>query len=304
MFDTVLEVSGLNKTYRGKRGTHATNDVSFGVGAGEILGVLGHNGAGKTTLVNQIVGILKPDSGTITVAGVDAVSHPAAARRLVSVQAQSNVPITGLTPRKAIELVGRIRGLSTIHAAERAGRLLNALDLDEWSNRPAQKISGGVARLTAFAMAAVAPGKLVILDEPTNDVDPVRRRLLWQQIRVLKESGTAVLLVTHNVMEAEHIVDNLIILDEGRVIAEGTPASLAAPTRNRLTLKLDNCTSKIPDSIHVVSQDARETTGYIDIDEVAFITEWASTHCERFSLTPTSLEDIYIALVDRKEAHA
>lgn len=177
--DTVLEVQALHKRFvRRAHVVQANAGVDLRVAAGQVVGLLGHNGAGKTTLVNQVVGLTRPDSGSVTVCGVDAVARPDQARRLVSVQAQANVPITGLTPSRAIELVGRIRGADATTARSRTVELLEALDLLPWAHTPAQKVSGGVARLTAFAMTAVAPGRLVVLDEPTNDVDPMRRRLL------------------------------------------------------------------------------------------------------------------------------
>lgn len=107
-----------------------------------MVGLLGHNGAGTTTLVNQVVGIVRPDAGTITVDGVDAVARPDLARELVSVQAQANVPITGLTPRRAIELVGRIRGGDTAFARFRTVAILDELDLGPWADTPAREISG------------------------------------------------------------------------------------------------------------------------------------------------------------------
>jgi len=216
----VLTIEDLHKHFgSGSHIVQANAGITMTVGAGEVVGLLGHNGAGKTTLANQVVGLLRPTSGRIVLDGVDAVANPALARRLTNVQAQANVPITGLTPLTAIDLVGRMRGGRPRQTRRRAEELIDALDLGEWARTPAQKISGGVARLTAFAMCAVVPGRLVILDEPTNDVDPVRRRLLWDQIRLLAEAGAAVLLVTHNVREAERAVDRLAVLDHGHVIA-------------------------------------------------------------------------------------
>ncbi|MCL1871887.1 MAG: ABC transporter ATP-binding protein [Promicromonosporaceae bacterium] len=227
MRNDVLVVQGLSKRFgAGPDAVQANDAVDLTVRAGQVVCLLGHNGAGKSTLVNQVVGLTLPDAGTIHLDGVDAVADPARARALASVQAQANVPITGLTPRKAVELVGRIRGLRKADARRRSGELLGALDLAPWADKPSEKVSGGVARLTAFAMAAVAPGRLVVLDEPTNDVDPVRRRLLWQQIRHIADDGAGILLVTHNIHEAEHVVDDVVLLDSGRVVTHGTPAQL------------------------------------------------------------------------------
>ena len=188
--EDLLTITDLHKHFgSGARTVRANDSVSMNVASGQVVGLLGHNGAGKSTLVNQVVGLLRPTSGTITLDGFDAVARPAAARRAASVQAQANIPIVGLTPQRAIELVGRVRGADRRRVQRRAERLIDALDIGQWARTPAQKISGGIARLTAFAMCAVVPGRLIILDEPTNDVDPVRRRLLWDQIRALADDG-------------------------------------------------------------------------------------------------------------------
>ncbi|WP_440312933.1 ABC transporter ATP-binding protein [Leucobacter chromiireducens] len=298
----VLEVTDLVKRYR-RRSTPANDGITLTARPGRVLGVLGHNGAGKTTLVNQIVGLLRPDSGTISLAGVDAIAHPDRARELVSVQAQANVPITGLTPRAAIELVGRIRGGGKREVRSRASDLLEALDLGPWADTPAQKVSGGVARLTAFCMTVVRPGALVILDEPTNDVDPARRRLLWDAIRATAAEGAAVLLVTHNVREAERAVDELIVLDRGRTIAAGTPAHLTAHLSDQLLLELDSSAlPPLPAGLDPLSSNSGRTTVAVPTSRSAEVVDWAQSAqargtIERFALTPPSLEDAYLELV-------
>jgi ABC-2 type transport system ATP-binding protein len=220
----VLRIENLSKTYRG--GTRANAGIDLSVGAGEVLGLLGHNGAGKTTLLGQIVGLVRPSGGRITLLGRDPVTDPAFARRACSFQPQTQAPLTGVTARQAIEIVGRIRGGTRHRVRERTAELLAALDIEEWADRPGELLSGGVRRLTALGMAIVEPGRLVMLDEPTNDVDPVRRRLLWDQIRRLAADGCAVIVVTHNVAEAERGVDRVAILDRGRVSLTGTVAEL------------------------------------------------------------------------------
>jgi len=305
MEHSTLRIRGLRKRYRGRRGALANDGVDLEVAPGNVVGLLGHNGAGKTTLVNQVVGIVRPDEGTIHVDGIDAVARPDLARQLVSVQAQANVPITGLTPRRAIELVGRIRGGDRAEVSRRTEELLHALDLGEWADTPAQKISGGIARLTAFAMTTVVPGRLVVLDEPTNDVDPVRRRLLWAQIRGLADAGAAVLLVTHNVREAERVVDHLAILDRGRVVASGTPAELTAPVRGSLTVELDLPDGALPDwpSVATPTGLARQrAVATVPASDAAGLVAWAQARVdagtlERYALVPASLEDVYLTLV-------
>ncbi len=309
----VLSVRGLRKRYRGrfgKGGVQANDGIDLDVAAGQVVGLLGHNGAGKTTLVNQVVGLVRPDAGTIRLDGVDAVALPDEARRRTSIQAQANVPITGLTPRRAIELVGRIRGGERTAVRARAEHLLDALDLGPWADTPAEKVSGGIARLTAFAMTVVVPGRLVVLDEPTNDVDPVRRRLLWQQIRGLADEGRGVLLVTHNVREAERVVDRLAVLDRGVVLADDTPAGLTAHLQGTLTVEVDLSPGAAPawhPAVRAVSGTRGRETGTVRAEDAAEVVRWAQDEVaagrlERYALTPASLEDVYVALVGDEHA--
>jgi ABC-2 type transport system ATP-binding protein len=300
----LLTIEELVKIYRD--GTRANDGISLIIDEGEVFGLLGHNGAGKSTLVNQVVGLLKPTSGAIRVDGRDVVADPGLARRLCSFQAQAQVPIDGLTPRQAIELLGQLRGASRADVRRRREQLVDALDLGEWLDVDAARLSGGVKRLVAFAMAAVAPGRVVMLDEPTNDVDPVRRRLLWRQVRALADHGSAVLLVTHNVIEAERSVDRLAILDEGRVIAEGTPAALKARlgAELRLELVLDPNVAEVPRSPFggsVVPVGNRTMIG-VSKDEAGQAVAWAEALArdgaiEEYTLGPATLEDVYVALV-------
>jgi ABC-2 type transport system ATP-binding protein len=218
-----------------------------------------------------------------------------------------------VSPRQAIEILARIRGARRPRARERAAELIAALQLEQWADTVGEKLSGGVRRLTAFCMAAAEPGRLVMFDEPTNDVDPVRRRLLWTQIRVLADSGCAVVLVTHNVVEAERSVDRLVVLDRGRVVAEGTAAQLRALHGDRLRLELFAADATDADPLAadpaiaawragpaVVS--GRRVVVPIEADAAGVALGWAQTlraaaRIDEFSFTPTSLEDIYLALV-------
>jgi ABC-2 type transport system ATP-binding protein len=308
----LLEVEGVHKRY-GRRGAPANDGVNLTVEAGQVYGLLGHNGAGKTTLVNQIVGLLRPDQGSIRIDGRDVVADPGFARRACSIQPQSQVPIDGLTPRQAIETLGRLRGGDTDVVRARAAGLIETLDLGEWRDTDGARLSGGVKRLVSFCMAAVEPGKLVILDEPTNDVDPVRRRLLWAQVRSLADEGSAVLLVTHNVIEAERSVDRLAILDHGRVLAEGTPADLKSGIADELRLELvmDSDadaealeTPRFTGSLAAVGNRIVATVPTRMAGEAA---TWAgdlrrSGRIEEFSLSPATLEDAYVALVESATA--
>lgn len=301
-----LLVEDLHKTYR--RGAVANDGISVHVDPGEVYGLLGPNGAGKTTLVKQVIGLLKPTSGRITLGPYDLVASPAAARQLCSYLPQAQMPIDSLQAQEAIELSGLIRGGDAQAVRRRARELIDELDLGEWRKVLGTRLSGGVRRLVGFAMVSVWPGRVVILDEPTNDVDPLRRRLLWDAVRQLGNKGAAVVLVTHNVLEAEKAVDRLAIIDQGRLLAEGTPSSFKTDTRNRLRLQLMlRPGAEDPDYPPFVSGHAR--TGHnlvatIGSDDASNAIAWAqrlldSGTAEEYALGATTLEDAYIRLTGR-----
>ena len=310
MGNPVLEVEGLTKRF----GPVVANDqIGLRVAPGQVVGLLGHNGAGKTTLVSQVVGLLHPDGGTIQVAGVDAVADPATARRCVALQPQAQAPLDGLNPRMAIEIAARLRGMGRGDAKAAARTLADELDIGEWFNQRAYPegggLSGGVRRLTAFAMAAVAQVPLVVLDEPTNDVDASRRRRLWQAVRKLGDEGAGVLLVTHNVAEAERVVDELVVLDNGKVVAAGSPSQLRGASDSDLRLELSlhpngtDLSAHLDDLSIPVSRTVRSGRRLLltlSAADAAAAVAWATTlrsneHIEGYTLSPVSLEDVYLA---------
>jgi ABC-2 type transport system ATP-binding protein len=300
----VLAVEELTKEYRG--GVRANDGVTLYVAAGEVFGLLGPNGAGKTTLVRQVVGLSKPTSGNIRIHDIDVVADPDAARTACTWQPQTQVLIRALTALQAIELVGRIRGATPEVSKERASELVDALGIREWAGNPGALLSGGVARLVAFAMAAAVPGDVVILDEPTNDVDPLRRRLLWEQVAKLAAGGSAVLLVTHNVLEAERAVDRLAILDRGRVVASGTPGSLKtgadASFRLELIVEPGAGPADLPAYLGRPVLTGRRLLANVAAENIEAAVGWARAerdrgHVEEFSLGPVTLEDVYVRLV-------
>ena len=306
----LLEIHDITKTYRKPfrrgPGVRANDGVTLQADAGEVYGLLGHNGAGKTTLANQVVGLLKPDAGTIHIAGIDAVADPAYARQACSLQPQAQLPINGLKPRQAIDLIGQLRGGNRSAVERRRDALVESLDIGEWLEVDGEKLSGGVKRLVSFAMAAVMPGRVVILDEPTNDVDPVRRRLLWDAVRRLADEGSAVLRVTHNVVEAEKAVDRLAILDAGKVVVAGTPAQLKAGSEHELrldlTLQPERAAPPAPPFVLRYQPNGTRARAIIGAADAAAAIGWAQSLREadiigEFALTPSSLEDAYVNLI-------
>ncbi|MGH2611119.1 MAG: ABC transporter ATP-binding protein, partial [Tepidiformaceae bacterium] len=191
-----LEVENLVKRYR--NGTLANDHLTLTLEAGEVYGLLGPNGAGKTTLVRQVLGLLRPTSGTIRVQGHDVVADPGYARRTIGFLPQAQFTMDSLHIDEFIRGIARLRGLDRDTAARRTESLLERLELVEYRHTAMMAASGGIRRMAGFAAAIVGGGRLLVLDEPTNDVDPVRRQLLWDIIDEVGRDGATVLLVTHN----------------------------------------------------------------------------------------------------------
>lgn len=324
MSSPALSVTGLTRRFGD---VVANNDITLTIEPGTVLGLLGHNGAGKTTLVSQVVGLLRPHAGSIHVGGVDAVADPAAARRAVAIQPQTQTPIDGLTPRNAVEITARLRGLSPAQARAASLAVAEELGYTPWLTRRALPegggLSGGIRRLVGFAMAAVAPTPLLVLDEPTNDVDAARRRLLWDAVRRRADAGAGVLLVTHNVVEAESIIDELVILDHGRVVASGSPARLRGEaTGLRLELHLApgsadptglgetaaaTATPPVPTTPLRTVRAGRRILLTIVPDAAAACVTWATALreervIETYAISPATLEDAYLALTSEDGA--
>ena len=303
-WNAALRIEDLEKVY--SSGTRANDGISLIAEPGEVFGLLGPNGAGKTTLVSQVMGLLMPTGGSIRLGEIDLIKHPGSARQLSAYLPQGALPIESLRAREAVEVVGRLHGGSASDVRARTDQLFAKLELGQWEKRIGDQLSGGVRRLVGFMMAAVTPRPLVILDEPTNDVDPLRRRLLWEEIRKLADDGSAVLLVTHNVLEAERVVDRLAVIDDGRVVAQGTPATLKATERDRLRLELTvEPRAELPPFPPYLAEPVRiGRRAFTTLDEAdaSRALDWVrdltgSSAIEEFELGATSLEDTYVRLV-------
>jgi ABC-2 type transport system ATP-binding protein len=204
----------------------AVDGVSFEVRAGELYGLLGPNGAGKTTLLSMIAGLLRPDSGSVTVDGAAFASDPQRARRIMGVVPQDLALYEELTARENLEFWGRIAGLSASDAKRRARELLEALALADRADDAVRKYSGGMKRRVNLGCALLHQPRLLLLDEPTVGIDPQARLNILEFIRGLQASGTAILYTTHYLEEAETLCQRIGIIDHGRLLAEGTLAEL------------------------------------------------------------------------------
>ncbi|MFF4268155.1 ABC transporter ATP-binding protein [Streptomyces virginiae] len=315
--DVICAVRDLVKTYpavRGRRGapalpeTRANDGISLDVRRGEIFGLLGPNGAGKSTLVRQLTGLMRPDSGSVTLLGHDLVGHPERASRLLAYLGQESTALDELTVALAVETTGRLRGLDVRAARAARDAVLEELGLAPIAGRPLKKLSGGQRRLACFATALVGERPVLVLDEPTTGMDPVARRAVWSAVdRRRAQHGATVLLVTHNVIEAETVLDRVAVIDQGKVIACDTPSGLKATVSGEVRLELvwrESAPLEVPEVARLRDRAARSGRRWVlrlAPDEaraaVASVTgSPAFAALDDFTLATPSLEDVYLAL--------
>lgn len=219
-----FEIHDLHKTYG--QTVHANDGLNFTIEAGEVFGILGPNGAGKSTLVQQMVGLSAPTRGEIRLQGQPIRPHDRRVRRAVGYLAQRPLALYDLRAREAVVDTGRLRGLARSEAEHEAAKLLDEIGLRDRQDRLVGNLSGGEHRLVGLATALIGNPPVLILDEPTNELDPVARRRVWDMLMRRRAQGTTIVLVTHNVLEAERVVRRVAIMAHGRLLAIGTPGEL------------------------------------------------------------------------------
>lgn len=225
--EPIITASGLVKTYGQVK---ALDGLSLSIGRGVIFGLLGPNGAGKTTLIRVLATLLRPDSGTATVAGVDVCRDPSGVRRRIGLAGQYAAVDDYLTGRENIEMTGRLYGMSRRDAKRRATDVLDRIRLADAADRQVKTYSGGMRRRIDLAASLIGRPEVLFLDEPTTGVDPASRRDLWDLIKDLVRSGTTVLLTTQYLEEADQLADRIAVINHGRLVSEGTAEELKART--------------------------------------------------------------------------
>jgi len=221
----ILEARGLTKRF-GK--TQALAGLDLVARPGRVVALLGPNGAGKTTFVRAVATLLRPDAGTLYVDGIDALRKPAKVRQVIGLAGQFAAVEEAMTGRENLEMVGRLFGLGKKEAKAAAVRVLDQMQLTADADRLVRTYSGGMRRRIDLGISLVGTPRLLLLDEPTTGLDPGSRIQLWDAIRSLVASGTDILLTTQYLDEADQLASDIVIIDQGKVIAAGTPAELKA----------------------------------------------------------------------------
>ncbi len=306
--DPVIAVKNLRKTFGS---VEAVKDVSFEVQPGQVLGLLGPNGAGKTTTINMITTLLQIDAGDATVGGFDVRTQPGVVRQLIGLAGQSAAVDEKLTARENLELFGRLYKMPRFERRRRIEEMIEQFDLSEFADRPASTYSGGERRRLDVVAALVAEPPAVFLDEPTTGLDPRSRSELWDTVRSLASSGTAIVLSTQYLEEADRLADEILVIDQGKIVAQGTPDSLKRELeRDVLEIQvtgqadLDTARGIVgPDVIITTDVEARR----IDIPvpdgasrslDLLRQLQDGGVSISNFHLRQPTLDDVFLALTD------
>jgi daunorubicin resistance ABC transporter ATP-binding subunit len=307
----IIEAHDLRKTFTARRGrgkteqVEAVRGISLAVGEGEIFACLGPNGAGKTTTVRMLATLTAPTSGTARVAGYDVVTEAAKVREHIGYVGQNGGVDENAPGRVSLIMAARIAGMSRAQAATRADELMAAFSLTEIADRPVRTLSGGQKRRFALAIGLVNRPPLVFLDEPTTGLDPQNRANLWDEIRALRDQGTSVLLTTHYLDEADALCDRLVIVDHGRIVAEGTPEALKKElAADVVTLRLDDPVAgrRLLDAqpyITETQEDGERLRAYLhdgehNLPELLRALEGAGLPIRSISLERATLDDVFL----------
>ncbi len=302
----VYQIENLTKIYKGSS-KKANDDISLTINEGEIFGLLGPNGAGKSTLVNQIAGLVRPTSGTIRLYGMDVIKTPQIIPDYISLQAQNSQALKDLYPEEALIYTAQLQGMSHAVARKQAHVLMEELAINAFRHTYIRRLSGGQQKLVSLAVTFVGDRPLQIFDEPTNDLDPQVRRIIWSKLLSLNKQGKTLIIVTHNVVEAERVLQRVGIINHGYLLALGTPGVLKIKIDQRVRLELllkeavpdyDELLSSLGE-LHTLTRQQRvvlchRNTVRSAIDQV--LGDIGLDHLDDFRILTPSLEDVYLQL--------
>jgi ABC-2 type transport system ATP-binding protein len=293
--------------------TVAVEGVSFSVPRGSVLGLLGPNGAGKTTTVRMMTTLTTPTSGTARVNGHDVLREPNAVRRSMGLTGQAATVDELLTGRENIHLIGALYGLSRSYVEQATEDLLDRFSLTEAADRIVKTYSGGMRRRLDLAVSLVATPPVLFLDEPTTGLDPRSRVELWEVLRGLVKDGTTLLLTTQYLEEADHLADRIVVVDHGRIIAEGTALELKDQSGQASIVLTVSRAEDLPlaermlrehvSAVHV-DEAARQLTapaeGLRDMTRIAAVFEHSEIELDDLGLKRPSLDDVFLHLTGHR----
>ena len=309
--ESVIRVDGLSKSY-GK--TVALDNVGFSVRRGDILGYLGPNGAGKTTTINILCGLIGRDAGEVRICGGDIDLDPVAIKQQIGVVPEESNLYPELTCRRNLEYLGELYGLSRASKRTRAAELLEAFDLADKAEAPFRALSRGMKRRLTIAAAFVHSPPVVFLDEPTAGLDVPSARALRSLIRTMNRKGATVFLTTHNLAEAESLCDRILILVQGRVVAEGTAAAIRQRVTEAQTISLVLSADIAPESFRKACPAVKTAVlakgrWVLDVSDVHMATTQIAAFAEESGIQVleiasggASLEDAFMTILDANAA--
>jgi ABC-2 type transport system ATP-binding protein len=294
-----IEATRVSKAYKDSRHA-ALNNVSLNVEPRKIFTLLGRNGAGKTTFIRICATQLMPSAGTISVLGYDALKEPSKIRNVISIVPQEGRPLRALTPWDHVYNWLQIRGEDKKVAREKTENILNKLELYEAKDKPAMNLSGGMKQKILVAMAIATNAQLLFLDEPTIGLDPVSRRQVWSAIKDWKKGGGSILLTTHYMDEAEMLSDNIVIIDNGHLIAKGTMRELRKfiPQNIRVDIAKDGIDVDLLRSYGSIVDTGTDTIRVFTFEStIKELSEFALKRNLSFTISPITLDDVFVSLV-------
>jgi ABC-2 type transport system ATP-binding protein len=304
-----IEVRGLRKSF-GER--LVLDGIDLEVPAGSVLALLGPNGAGKTTVVNILSTLIRADGGEARVAGYDVDREPDAVRASIGLTGQFSAVDGLLTGRENLRLMADLRHLGRAEGRRRAAELLERFDLVESADRQAAAYSGGMRRRLDLAMSLVGDPRIIFLDEPTTGLDPRSRRGMWQLVRELVAGGVTILLTTQYLDEADHLAGRIAVLDQGMLVAEGTPQELKRRVPGGHVLLRFADAAALAAAVPafegaVVDQDALTLqvsgdTNARGLRRLLDRLDAAGVEAEELSVHTPDLDDVFLALTDTHTA--
>lgn len=301
----VIAATGLRKSFGD---VEAVKELSFSVAAGQVVGLLGPNGAGKTTTVNMLATLASIDAGSASIGGFDVATQPDLVRQLIGLAGQSAAVDEKLTGRENLELFGRLYKLPGQERKRRAAELIDKFDMADFADRVAGTYSGGQRRRLDVVAALVAEPPALFLDEPTTGLDPRSRAEIWDAITKLASQGTAIVLTTQYLEEADRLADEVLIIDKGVVIASGTPETLKRNLdRDVLEIHVDegdmaSSLDLIGEIEGLVTDEAEQRIGVPVGDDVARSLEVlrrlqdGGVSITDFQLRRPTLDDVFLSL--------